>query len=201
MLPMISNLDELAATKELLDECKSELKIEGIKFKDKIPLGVMIEVPSAALMADYLAQEVDFFSIGTNDLIQYTLAVDRTNEKLTRLYQSFNPAVLNLIKHTIAAAAKHKVKVGICGEMASDPLAVILFTGMGMDELSTSLLSTGMIKHIIRNINYKQAQEMASAACRMKTAGEVEDYLRSKARSYFPSLIPLIEFIQGLNHD
>jgi len=162
---------------------------------------VMIEVPSAALLADHLAREVDFFSIGTNDLIQYTLAVDRTNEKLTRLYQSYNPAVLNLIQQSIKAAAKHKVKVGICGEMASDPLAVILFTGMGVDELSTSLLSTGMIKYVIKNIDYKRAKEMASKACRMTTAAEVEEYLRNKSRANFPRLTPLLEFIQGLNHD
>jgi phosphotransferase system enzyme I (PtsI) len=200
MLPMISNLDELTKARELLEECKSELRSEGVKFKKDIPLGIMIEVPSAALLAEYLAREVDFFSIGTNDLIQYTLAVDRTNEKLTGLYQNYNPAVLNLIQQTIDAAHRHDVKVGVCGEMASDPLAAILFVGMGVDELSSGFLSTGMIKYTIRNIDFKRAKQIAETVINMRTSAEVEEYLKEKTMSYFPNLMPLVDFIEGINN-
>lgn len=201
MLPMISNLDELRETKKLIEESKQELISEKVKLKKNIPLGIMIEVPSAAIMAEHLAQEVDFFSIGTNDLIQYTLAVDRTNEKIARLYQSFNPAVFRMIKQTIDAGHKHNIKVGICGELASDPLAVIVLTGMGIDSLSTSYLSTGMIKYIIGNIDLERAKMMAGDIVEMKTESQVTEYLRHKTYAYFPELIPLIEFIQGASHD
>jgi len=200
MLPMISNLEELRQTKKLIKECQDELKSEGVKFKNDIPLGIMIEVPSAVLIAEHLAQEVDFFSIGTNDLIQYTLAVDRTNELITHLYQSFHPAVLRMIKDTIKAGHKHHVKVGICGEMASDPYAAIILTGMGIDEISTGYLSTAMIKQVIMNIDYTKARELANAACRKKTAAEVEDYLKRKVNAYFPDLISSMDFIRGVNH-
>ena len=200
MLPMISNLEEILQTKKLIAECRAELESEGVEFKKDIPLGIMIEVPSAVLIAEHLAREVDFFSIGTNDLIQYTLAVDRTNEIITHLYQSFHPAVLNMIRETIKAGHKHKVKVGICGEMASDPYAAIILTGMGIDEISTGYLSTAMIKQVVMNIDFAEAQEIANGACRKKTAGEVEEYLKRKVKAYFPNLISSMDFIRGVNH-
>ncbi len=200
MLPMISNLDELRETKDLLEQCRNELKSERVVFKEHIPLGIMVEVPSAVVLAEHLAQEVDFFSIGTNDLIQYTLAVDRTNEKITRLYQSFNPAVFKMIKQTIDAGHRHNIDVGICGEMASNPLAAIVLAGMGIDELSTSYLSTGMMKYIIRNIDMSKAGEMAEKIIEMKTESQVTEYLKTQVDIYFSELTPLFEFIQGANH-
>lgn len=199
MLPMISNFDELTESKKLIAECREELEAEGIKIKKNIPLGIMIEVPSAVLIADHLAREVDFFSIGTNDLIQYALAVDRTNEMLTHLYQSFHPAVLQLIKRTIVAGHKNKIKVGICGELASDPYAVLLLVGMGIDELSTNYLSTGVVKQVVRNIDSRRAREIANAACRKKSAAEVEEFVKNRVGRYFPKLVTLIDFMRGVN--
>jgi len=200
MLPMISNLDEVRHTKQLIDECKAELTMENIKFQDNIPLGIMVEVPSAVMIAEHLAKEVDFFSIGTNDLIQYVLAVDRTNKLLAHLYQSFHPAVLKMIDQTIKAGHKHNVKVGLCGELSSNPYAIILLVGLGIDELSTSYVSTSLIKRIIRDIDYKKAGELAKNACRMETAFEVEAYLEKEVRLNFPDIIPFIDFIKGENH-
>jgi len=201
MLPMISNLDEVKQTKRLIEECKAELAKENIKFQDNIPLGIMIEVPSAVMIAEHLAKEVDFFSIGTNDLIQYVLAVDRTNKLLTHLYQSFHPAVLNMINQTIQVGHKHNIKVGLCGELSSNPYAIILLVGLGIDELSTSYVSTSLVKRIIRDIEFKKAGELAEKACRMTTAPEVERYLEKEVRVSFPDIIPLIDFIKGENHD
>ncbi len=200
MLPMISNLDEVRQTKRLIEECKTELAAQDIKFKEDIPLGIMIEVPSAVLIAEHLAKEVDFFSIGTNDLIQYVLAVDRTNKLLTHLYQSFHPAVLKMIDQTIKAGHKHNIKVGLCGELSSNPYAIILLVGLGIDELSTSYISTSLIKRIIRDIGFKKAEELAKNACRMETAFEVEAYLAKEVRSSFPDVIPFVDFIKGENH-
>jgi len=201
MLPMISNLDEIRQTKRLIDECKTELTAENIEFQANIPLGIMIEVPSAVMIAEHLAKEVDFFSIGTNDLIQYVLAVDRTNKLLTKLYQSFHPAVLSMIDQTIKAGHKYKIKVGLCGELSSNPYAIILLAGMGIDELSTSYVSTSLVKRIIRDIDFTRARELAEKARRMKTASEVETYLEKEVRISFPDLIPLIDFIKGENND
>ena len=200
MLPMISNFDELAESKKLIEECRRELEAEGTKVKKNVPLGIMIEVPSAVLIAEHLAKEVDFFSIGTNDLIQYALAVDRTNEMLTHLYQSFHPAVLHLIKQTIEAGHKSSIKVGICGELASDPYAVLLLVGMGIDELSTNYLSTAAVKQIVRNIDSGKAREIAGAACRKKTAAEVEELVRDKVQRHFPELVSLVDHMRGANN-
>lgn len=200
MLPMISNLDELLETKKLIQQCQDELTKERVMFKKKIPLGIMIEIPSAVMIAEHLADEVDFFSIGTNDLIQYALAVDRTNEILSNLYQSFHPAVLKMIEQTIIAGHRHNIRVGICGEFATDPYGVILLVGLGIDEISVNYQATGMVKRLIRNIDVERAQEIARVSCRKKTASQVEEFLRGKVKSYFPSLEPLVEFMRGANN-
>ncbi len=197
MIPMISNYEELMATKTILEECKKELRRDRVKFSEKIPLGIMIEVPSAAMIAEHLANEVDFFSIGTNDLIQYTVAVDRGNELLSELYQGFHPSVLQLIKIAVAAAHGRHLKVSVCGEMAADPLGAVVLTGLGIDELSVNFQSVGTIKKIIRSIDYSSARHIADNVLRMRTHGDIREYLGSELDSRFPELRPLIRFSKG----
>src|SRR5438132_10078495 len=136
MFPMVSTGLELGQGKMILAEVKEDLEDEGIAFNRKCPVGTMIEVPSAAIMAETLAREVSFFSIGTNDLIQYTLAADRTNEAMASLYSPGDPAVLRLIEHVVAAAGKHQVDVNVCGEMSGEPIYTLLLLGMGLRQLS-----------------------------------------------------------------
>ncbi len=190
MFPMISSLDELIKAKAFLEESKEELRKQNIDFDENIKLGVMIELPSAVLAADELAKEVDFFSIGTNDLIQYTLAVDRANVRVSNLYQFYHPAVLKLIKMTVEAGHNNNIWVGMCGEMAGDPLATYLLIGMGLDELSVSPLILGEIKQIIRSINYSDAVKISEECLNMKSADEIESYLSNIMKEKFPT-IPL----------
>jgi len=149
MFPMISNVQEVRAAKIILEQAKNELLQDNISFKANIEVGIMIEIPSAAITADILAKEVDFFSIGTNDLCQYTLAVDRMNEKISHLYDPFNPAVLRLINYVIDQARRHKIHVSMCGEMASDPMATLLLLGMGLTEFSMNAAAIPEIKQSI----------------------------------------------------
>ena len=197
MIPMISNFEELMATKAILEECKKELRREKVKFADAIPLGVMIEVPSAALIAEHLANEVDFFSIGTNDLIQYTMAVDRGNELLSDLYQGFHPSVLNLIKIAVTAAHGRRLKISVCGEMAADPLGAVVLAGLGIDELSVSFQSVGIIKKVIRSVDYASVRQMAENVLKMRTHGDIKEYLRNELDSRFPELKPVMKFSRG----
>jgi phosphotransferase system enzyme I (PtsI) len=194
MIPMISNLEEIIETKKLLNECKEELKREKVKIAEKIPLGVMLEVPSAVMIAEHLAREVDFFSIGTNDLIQYTLAVDRDHELISKLYQSFHPSVLSLIRMSVQAAHRHKMKVSVCGEMAADPLAAILLIGLGVDQLSASSRSAGILKKVVMSISYSGAKKIAGRILEMKSHGEIEQYLKSEVSRVFPDIMPVIRF-------
>lgn len=152
MIPMIISVDELISVKEIINECKEELKKENIAYSNEIQIGIMIETPAAVIMADELAKECDFFSIGTNDLVQYTLAVDRGNVKVSNLYSPFNPAVIRSIHSIINAAHSNNIWVGMCGEMAGDPMAVALLVSMGIDELSMSAPSIPKVKEIVREI-------------------------------------------------
>ncbi len=177
MFPMISEVQELRQAKAILQEAKDELRRKRIPFDDQIPVGIMVEIPSAALAGDALAKECDFFSIGTNDLIQYTLAVDRGNERIAHLYQGFHPAVLKLIKQTIDSASKNGIWVGLCGEMAADPLATTLLVGMGVDELSTSAMAIPQIKKIIRSIKFEDAKKHAQEVLKLSTIDEIKKFL------------------------
>jgi len=177
MFPMISNIQEVRAAKKILEDAKKELLFENIRFKADIKVGIMIEIPSAAITADILAKEVDFFSIGTNDLCQYTLAVDRMNEKITHLYDPFNPGVLRLISNVIEQGHKHHIHVGMCGEMAGDPLATLLLLGMGLEEFSMSAAAIPAIKNIIINHSQAEAKQVCGKVMAMDSSDKITAYL------------------------
>ncbi|MEE8165028.1 MAG: phosphoenolpyruvate--protein phosphotransferase, partial [Myxococcota bacterium] len=173
LLPMISGLPELLETKELIDEIRVELDQEGSRYDRDLKVGIMIEVPSAALTANVLAEECDFFSIGTNDLTQYTLAVDRGNERVAHLYDSMHPAVLQLIQLTVQAADEAGIPVSLCGEMATNPLAVPILIGLGIGELSGTPAAIPFVKEIIRALDTGDIEADARAALAARTAAEV----------------------------
>jgi phosphoenolpyruvate-protein phosphotransferase (PTS system enzyme I) len=180
MYPMISGIEELQKANKILDEAKEELRNKGTPFDEDIKIGAMIEVPSAAITADILSREADFFSIGTNDLIQYSLAVDRVNEKVAYLYEPAHPAVLRLIKNIIDAAHNANIKVGMCGEMAGEPGFALLLLGLGLDEFSTPPQVIPELKYLIRLVSFKHAQEIAHAALKLSTGKEVADFSQSQ---------------------
>ena len=185
MFPMIISVEEIRELKSVIEELKVELRNEGKAFDEDIQVGVMVETPSAAVNAKFLAKEVDFFSIGTNDLTQYTLAVDRGNELISHLYNPMSPSVLNLIKQVIDASHAEGKWTGMCGELAGDERATILLLGMGLDEFSMSAISVPRIKKLIRNVNYQDAKLLAEKALQQPTAAEIEqlisDFLAEKA--------------------
>ncbi len=188
MFPMISSIKEVRSARELLEQAKSQLRAEKIPFDSKIKVGVMIEVPSAAVVLDDLAKEVDFVSIGTNDLIQYLLAVDRGNEFVSSLYQEFHPAVVRFIRRIIERAKNHNIWVGMCGEMAGDPLATILLLGLGLDEFSVVGTVLPEIKKIIRSVTYAEAQKVAQHVLKLQTEDEIKSYLHSIMKEKFPDI-------------
>jgi phosphotransferase system enzyme I (PtsI) len=174
MLPMITSLDELRSAKQLIDEARNELERGGVDdFDRNVPIGLMIEVPSAAITADALARECDFFSIGTNDLTQYTLAVDRGNEQVAHIYDPLHPAVLALIEATVRAAARAGIPVSVCGEMASNPLAVPLLVGLGIRELSGTPSALPVVKEIVRGLEFGSLESDVRRAREVGTATEV----------------------------
>jgi phosphotransferase system enzyme I (PtsP) len=173
LIPMVSSVDELRRVREILSETQEELRQQDVVFDEKMPLGVMIEVPSAAVIADVLARECDFFSIGTNDLTQYTLAVDRGNERVGHLYDPLHPAVLSLIDRTLVSARNAGIPVSLCGERASNPLAVPILVGLGLDELSGVASAVPVVKEIVRALETGAAAADARSALEAATAGEV----------------------------
>ena len=177
MFPMISTLKELRDAKKVYEEVKQELRQKGIDFKEDIQIGIMIEIPSAAIISDLLAKEVDFFSIGTNDLIQYTMAVDRMNSKLSHLYSQYHPALLRLIKSIIKNGHEAGIWVGMCGEAAGDPKLIPVLVGMGLDEFSMNAPSILKSRYIIRNLNKKDMEQISENTLKLGTAMEVENYL------------------------
>ncbi|NLM19747.1 MAG: phosphoenolpyruvate--protein phosphotransferase [Clostridiaceae bacterium] len=177
MIPMIISVNEIKQVRELVAECKAELEIAGTEYAGDVPIGIMIETPAAVMMADALAEVVDFFSIGTNDLTQYILAVDRGNKRIEYLYDSYNPAVLRAINQVIRAANNAGIEVGMCGEFASDANITEVLLGFGMDEYSMAASETPIIKEKIRNLNYAKAQELAEKVLTCSTTEEVYQLL------------------------
>ena len=177
MFPMVINVQEFLDAKEMVEKAKRELASEGKDYSDDVQVGIMVETPAAAVMAPILAKYVDFFSIGTNDLVQYTLAVDRGNAQISYLYNHFNPAVLRLIKRTIESANKEGKWAGMCGEMASDPNAAILLLAMGIKELSMSAPSIPRVKEKIRKITSDKAKEILDKVMEMEDGDKIRDYL------------------------
>ena len=179
MFPMIISVEEIRELKSVLETLKAELRAEGKAFDENIQVGVMVETPSAAVNAKFLAKEVDFFSIGTNDLTQYTLAVDRGNELISHLYNPMSPSVLGLIKQVIDASHAEGKWTGMCGELAGDERATLLLLGMGLDEFSMSAISVPRIKKLIRHVNYQEVKALADEALEKPTAAEIEQLIQA----------------------
>ena len=178
MIPMIINVAEFKKVKEFIEEAKLELAHEGKAYSDDVQVGIMVEIPAAAIMTPVLAKYVDFFSIGTNDLVQYTLAVDRGNANISYLYNHFNPAVLRLVQRTISSARENGIWAGMCGEMASDPNAAVLLMAMGISELSMSAPSIPRVKEKIRSISSVKAKEILADVMAMEDGDEIRNYLQ-----------------------
>jgi phosphotransferase system enzyme I (PtsI) len=189
MFPMISTLLELRQCKMLLAEVKEDLEEEGVAFNSRLPVGTMIEVPSAAILAEQLAREVDFFSVGTNDLIQYTLAADRNNETVASLYSPGDPAVLRLLESVIKAAARYDIEVNVCGEMSGEPLYTMLLLGLGVRQLSVTPHTIPEIKKMIRSVTVAESVAVAREAMRLETARDVNNYLREQTRRILPEVM------------
>lgn len=188
LLPMVSGLGEILQVKELLEEARGVLRREGQKFEESIDLGIMIEIPSVVILADTLARHVDFFSIGTNDLVQYTLAVDRGNTRVAKLYSHFHPAVLRMIKMTLEAGQQANIPVEMCGEMAGDPLAVPLLIAMGFDNLSASPAAIPEIKKIVRELSFAECAAFYGEIKDLAVTGDIVNAVTVFFRKYFPDL-------------
>lgn len=180
MLPMISSIEELRKSKEIIEEVKQELKEKNIKFNENIEVGIMIEIPSSAVMADEFAKECDFFSIGTNDLIQYTIAVERGNEKLANLYSHFNPAVIRLIKSAIDGAHKNGILCGMCGEAAGDVKFIPLLVGLGLDEFSMNANKILKARKLITDLSFEECKQLAKKVLQLNSAEDVKRILDTK---------------------
>jgi phosphotransferase system enzyme I (PtsI) len=192
MFPLVTNLKELRQARMILNDVREDLDEEGIPYDRDMKVGIMIEVPSAALMAKNFAAECDFFSIGTNDLIQYTLAVDRSNERVAQYYTPGHPAVLRLIREVVQAAAdaEKEVEVAVCGEMAGEPMYTLVLLGLGIDVLSVSPATLLEIKKVIRSVTLEQAREVVDKVFRFDSDREVDAYLLEIVRRLLPEMFP-----------
>ena len=188
MFPMISGLQELLEAKAILDQVRDDLTREHIPFDNAMKVGIMVEIPSAVIMADILAHHVDFFSIGTNDLIQYALAIDRVNEHVAYMYQPFHPAILRMIQQVVAAARNAGIQVSLCGEMAGDPLCISILLGIGLDGLSMNARAIPLVKKMVRAIPMLQARSDLQKIMLLNTAKEVRTYILQQTRKIFPEL-------------
>jgi len=186
LIPMITEIEEIVETKNILEDVKSELRSENIKFNENIPLGAMIEVPAAAAITDLLVKEVDFLSIGTNDLIQYYLAVDRANELVSYLYKPLHPSILRILKYVIETSIKNGKEVTVCGEMAADPLSALVMLGFGLKIFSMNPIFIPKIKKTLRSVEYKNVRKIVQKAMSLRTAQEIEEYIIEKIIHMYP---------------
>ncbi len=186
LIPMVTEFEEIGEIKMLFEEVKDELKSSRIKFDERLPLGVMIEVPAAAAMTDVLLEEVDYLSIGTNDLIQYYLAVDRSNEFVSYLYKPLHPSILRLIKFIIETASRKGKEITVCGEMAADPLSAIVLLGFGLRKFSMNPIFIPRIKNALRAVEYRTAKNVVQRAMSLKSAQEIEEYIIEKILAKHP---------------
>ena len=186
MFPLVSGVQELRQVKTLIREIKGELDVAGIAYNKELQIGIMIEVPSAAVIADLLATEADFFAIGTNDLIQYSLAIDRANENVGYLYEPLHPALLRLIKGVIDAGKRARIPVSMCGEMAADPLFAVVLIGLGLENFSMNPSAIPVIKNVVRSVKYKDCRRIADVVMNKKTAQEIEEYVIESVAMRFP---------------
>ncbi|HYC58520.1 MAG TPA: putative PEP-binding protein, partial [Thermoanaerobaculia bacterium] len=186
MFPLVSGVQELRQVKTLVRELQRELEAEGVPYNRELQIGIMIEVPSAAVIADLLATEADFFAIGTNDLIQYALAIDRSNEKVSYLYEPLHPGILRLVKGVIDAGKRAGIPVEMCGEMAADPIYAIMLLGLGLEIFSMNPSSIPVIKNVIRSVRYKDCRRIAELALNKKTAQEIEEFIIESVAMRFP---------------
>jgi phosphotransferase system enzyme I (PtsI) len=186
MFPMVATLMELRQAKATLADVMEDLEEEGIPFRRDVPLGIMIETPAAALLAEALAREASFFSIGTNDLTQYTLAVDRGNERVAHLYSPHNPAVLKLIRQVVRAAERSNIDCSLCGEMAGSPIYTQLLLGLGLRKLSMAPKDVPNVKQLIRSTTLKTCEQIARKVLRFDADRQVLNYLRTQARKVLP---------------
>ena len=186
MFPLVTGIQELRQVKTLVREIKVELDAEGIPYANDLKIGIMIEVPAAAMIADVLAQEADFFAIGTNDLIQYSLAIDRSNENVSYLYEPLHPAILRLVQFVIASGKRAGIPVSMCGEMAADPLYSIILVGLGLEIFSMNPSSIPVIKNIFRSLRYKDCKKIAETAMEKSTAQEIEEFLIESVATRIP---------------
>lgn len=186
MFPLVSGVQEVRQVKTFIREIKLELDAEGKAYNPDLKIGIMIEVPSAALIADFLADEADFFAIGTNDLIQYSLAIDRANENVSYLYEPFHPALLRLIKNVIDAGKRANIPVSMCGEMASDPIFAVVLLGLGLENFSMNPSSIPVIKNVVRSVRYKDCKRIADMVLQKRTAQEIEEFVIENVALRFP---------------
>lgn len=189
MFPMISNVEELDEVLLIIEEVKKGLTKDGKKFKDDIKIGIMIEIPSAVMVAEFLAEKVDFFSIGTNDLIQYTIAIDRGNSKTAYLYQPYHPALIRFMMMTVEAGKKKGIPVSLCGEIGADPVAVVVLLGLGIEELSMNPSSISAVKKVIRNIEIREAEEIRDLILSKSSGTEINAYVEKWFNERFSGLI------------
>jgi phosphotransferase system enzyme I (PtsI) len=186
MFPLVSSLTELRQARMILRDVVEDLEDQGIPFRRDVPVGMMVEVPAAALRAEEFAREVDFFSIGTNDLIQYTLAADRSDPAVAKYYNSADPAILRLIRMVVSAAADARIPVTVCGQMSSDIIYVPLLIGLGLRHLSVTPQAVPVIKDVVRNLTISHTEEIAARVADFEVARDVESYLRGELKKISP---------------